>query len=275
MNNLWLVFVRWIWHETAVPIFIERFVLPLFATLVVLLAVTNPMQFDPTQRVTGTIAIIALAIFVAHSLHKSNRPKSVDDIQPAIGAPKPVEPDHRTNVLVALRCDNETSLGHGKVDITYNFLNKGNAPTRIGKLRLAFIEQKSVVSNFNVAEQAEVSFDAVDKNLADIGMPIMIKEDVGTCTIFEPDTFTLDGVDSRPHAIEISAGTGKEATLRFKVPMTDWNKFRAVVIGLGISFYDQENVMRRSSVVLVSYKSYPDGGWLIEHGTTSVLLKHP
>lgn len=54
------------------PVFLERFVLPLFAAGVVLLALSNPMGFDTTQRVTGALALILAAYFVGHTIHKSS-----------------------------------------------------------------------------------------------------------------------------------------------------------------------------------------------------------
>lgn len=56
------------------PIFLERFVLPLFAGAVILLAIANPMKFDMVQRVTGTLALIFAAYFVAHTVYKGNHP---------------------------------------------------------------------------------------------------------------------------------------------------------------------------------------------------------
>jgi hypothetical protein len=53
-----------------VPIFIERFVLPVFAAVVVLLAITNPMGFDKIQRVTGSMILILAAFFLAHTIYK-------------------------------------------------------------------------------------------------------------------------------------------------------------------------------------------------------------
>lgn len=62
-----------LWHKSAVPIFLERFVLPLFAAAVIILALTNPMGFDNTQRVTGSLALLFAAYFVAHSIYNQNR----------------------------------------------------------------------------------------------------------------------------------------------------------------------------------------------------------
>jgi hypothetical protein len=63
-----------IWHKTAVPIFIERFILPAFAALVILLAVTNPMGLDKTQRILGSFVVIAMAYLCAHSIYKKTLP---------------------------------------------------------------------------------------------------------------------------------------------------------------------------------------------------------
>ena len=65
---------QWIWHRTAVPIFVERFLLPLFAAVVVLLAVTNPMGFDKTQRIAGSLSLMLAAYFLAHTIYKNNSP---------------------------------------------------------------------------------------------------------------------------------------------------------------------------------------------------------
>jgi hypothetical protein len=59
-----------------VPIFVERFILPLCAALVILLAVTNPMGFDNTQRVTGSVTLILLAYFLAHTIYKQPTAKA-------------------------------------------------------------------------------------------------------------------------------------------------------------------------------------------------------
>lgn len=79
-DSLPVEFTSWIWHKTSVPVFLERFVLPLFAAAVVLLAVTNPMGADRTQRITGTVALIFAAYFVAHTAYKAPRPPSEEKI---------------------------------------------------------------------------------------------------------------------------------------------------------------------------------------------------
>lgn len=63
------------------PMFIERFLLPVFAGAVILLALSNPMKFDITQRVTGALAIVSLALFVAHTAYK--KPSSLSTELPS------------------------------------------------------------------------------------------------------------------------------------------------------------------------------------------------
>src|SRR5690349_566406 len=61
-----------IWYDTSVPVFLERYLLPLAAALTVLIIVTNPMALDWTQRITGGLAVVFIAYFVAHTVHRSN-----------------------------------------------------------------------------------------------------------------------------------------------------------------------------------------------------------
>jgi hypothetical protein len=63
-------FVVWMWHKASVPLFIERFVLPVFAGIVILVAVTNPMRFDVIQRISGTILLISAALFISQTWYK-------------------------------------------------------------------------------------------------------------------------------------------------------------------------------------------------------------
>lgn len=58
------------------PVFLEQFLLPVFVALVVaLLAGTNPMGFDWTQRISGGLAIIFAAFFISYTLHKQKTPE--------------------------------------------------------------------------------------------------------------------------------------------------------------------------------------------------------
>jgi hypothetical protein len=62
-----------LWHTSDVPIFLEKFLLPLLVVLVAALAITNPMKFDVFQRITGTLAVVFIALFLSHSLQPRNR----------------------------------------------------------------------------------------------------------------------------------------------------------------------------------------------------------
>jgi hypothetical protein len=73
-----------------VPIFLERFILPVFAAVVVLLALTNPMKFDTTQRITGVLALLFAAYFVAHTAHKHG--KSAPNVSDDTSISKPEVP---------------------------------------------------------------------------------------------------------------------------------------------------------------------------------------
>jgi hypothetical protein len=53
-----------------VQLFIERFVLTALASIVVGVAITNPMKFDLPQRISLSIAAVAFAYFCAHSISR-------------------------------------------------------------------------------------------------------------------------------------------------------------------------------------------------------------
>jgi len=61
------------------PVFLERFLLACLATGFIAVALTNPMGFDVTQRVTLGLAILLFAGFVAYSIHKSRFEESARD----------------------------------------------------------------------------------------------------------------------------------------------------------------------------------------------------
>lgn len=68
-----LRFLRWLWYKTAVPIFLERFVLAVCAAGIIALII-NPMKFDNTQRATLSLAIVFFAYFVAHTVYVTAKP---------------------------------------------------------------------------------------------------------------------------------------------------------------------------------------------------------
>jgi len=74
---------RNVWDNFAVPIYLEKFVLPLCVTVVVLVW-ANPMKLglDLVQKISLSVAVIAFAYFVAHTLHKA-RPAAPASQAPA------------------------------------------------------------------------------------------------------------------------------------------------------------------------------------------------
>ena len=57
-------------------VFIERFILPILATVVVLLVFTNPMGFSVSTRIIGVIIIIAIAVTVSSISENTSGPSS-------------------------------------------------------------------------------------------------------------------------------------------------------------------------------------------------------
>jgi hypothetical protein len=61
----------YLWYNSPVPIFVERFALTVCAALVVALLATDPFKFDWWQRASLALAITAFALFIAATLHKA------------------------------------------------------------------------------------------------------------------------------------------------------------------------------------------------------------
>ena|ERR1022692_637855 len=59
-----------VYCETYMPIFLERFVLPVLATSVITVILLNPFKWDWQQRVSILVFVFALAYFVGHTLTK-------------------------------------------------------------------------------------------------------------------------------------------------------------------------------------------------------------
>ena len=55
------------------PIFLERFVLPVLATSVIGVIVLNPFKLDWQLRASLAIGVVAIAYFVGYTVHKKNR----------------------------------------------------------------------------------------------------------------------------------------------------------------------------------------------------------
>ncbi len=54
------------------PVFLEKYLLPITVTLTVLVMFTNPMNLDWNQRISGGLALLLGAYFVAHTVQKMN-----------------------------------------------------------------------------------------------------------------------------------------------------------------------------------------------------------
>jgi hypothetical protein len=65
--------VERIWYETSVPVFLERFMLPALAAVLVAVILLNPFKLDWQQQGSLAIAVVAVAYFVGHTVHKTNR----------------------------------------------------------------------------------------------------------------------------------------------------------------------------------------------------------
>lgn len=52
------------------PVFIERFLLPLLVSIVVLFTISNVFKLDWHQRVSFALAVLFLAYFISHTVHK-------------------------------------------------------------------------------------------------------------------------------------------------------------------------------------------------------------
>jgi hypothetical protein len=58
------------------PIFFERFCIPLCAGTIIVLGLTNPMHWDWPERIWGSILALVAAIVVSIIVHKHNQKKS-------------------------------------------------------------------------------------------------------------------------------------------------------------------------------------------------------
>jgi hypothetical protein len=52
------------------PVFLERFVLPVLAGSIIAIIVLNPFKLDWQQRLSLAVGVLALAYFVGHTIHK-------------------------------------------------------------------------------------------------------------------------------------------------------------------------------------------------------------
>jgi len=69
------------------PIFLEKFVLPVLAAGLITVVIVNPFKFDWHQRISLLVCILAAAYFVGYSLYKS-KPAPTHGGAPVVDAPK-------------------------------------------------------------------------------------------------------------------------------------------------------------------------------------------
>ncbi|MGI8788188.1 MAG: hypothetical protein ACR2HG_10550 [Pyrinomonadaceae bacterium] len=75
-QKLLLEFANYLWHKSYVPIFIERFLLPILATIAISVIMLNPMGMNLTQKITLGLSILFFAFFLAYTLHLYNESKN-------------------------------------------------------------------------------------------------------------------------------------------------------------------------------------------------------
>jgi len=128
-------------YDTSVPVFLERYLLPLAVAVTVLIVFTNPMNFDWTQRITGGLAILFAAGFVAQTAHKLNSPSS----SPGPGTPTAHKEENASRVPLekptlrnpGLSFDTQMVLPDGRTIISCG----------IEDLQLAF--QRNTIDQYN------------------------------------------------------------------------------------------------------------------------------
>jgi hypothetical protein len=91
---------RYVWHKTAVPVFIERFLLAAMAAAFIAVLFVNPLKFDNIQRTTAALALFFGAAFFAQTLYRhSEAPKQADaptltPVPEPAATPKPIPTLH-------------------------------------------------------------------------------------------------------------------------------------------------------------------------------------
>jgi len=68
-------------------IFLERFVLPILAALVVGIILLNPLKFDRAQQISLFLAVVCTAFFIGHTINKKQQTNAVGPTQPAVTTP--------------------------------------------------------------------------------------------------------------------------------------------------------------------------------------------
>jgi hypothetical protein len=100
-----------------VPVFLERFVLPILATLAVGVCVFNPWKWDWNQRISLFLGVAFFAYFFAYTSHHS-KGKMTNSTAPVIEAP------HKTGDATATGDHSVANTGNG------NTINESSPPEK-------------------------------------------------------------------------------------------------------------------------------------------------
>jgi hypothetical protein len=115
MNRTYYVENTWDWSY--MPVFLERFVLPILATLVVAVIFLNPLKFDRQQQLSLLLAVVGIAYFVGHTLHKNKA------LAPApTAASAPAQPPKKSGDATTSGPDSPAITGDG------NTVNSNQSP---------------------------------------------------------------------------------------------------------------------------------------------------
>lgn len=63
-----------IWFETKVPVYVERFILPILAVIVIVLVMQNSFNLTWDQRVALFLVVAASAYLIATAIHRTKQP---------------------------------------------------------------------------------------------------------------------------------------------------------------------------------------------------------
>jgi hypothetical protein len=78
------------WRESYMPVFLERYVLPILVALVVGVCVFNPWKWDWHQRISLFLGVTFLAYFFSYTSHRSKKETPASATGLAIEAPAQV-----------------------------------------------------------------------------------------------------------------------------------------------------------------------------------------
>lgn len=138
----------YLWYKTAVPVFIERFLLAAMAAAFIAVVFVNPLSFDKIQRITAALALVFGAAFFAQTLYRHNE-ASKKTTQDLATTPTPADipavipaPSERASVISRLVID---YVKGSKVNYHLQIEN-------IGKLDAKNIRVSSKVQGFEQVE---------------------------------------------------------------------------------------------------------------------------